>query len=789
MKCEGDKIYSEPGRCPVCKMHLEELQAEKSPSSCSHCESHSHDTATHDQPEIKEGQYYCPMYCEGDKTYDEPGDCPKCGMELQQKESSAMEDTLYTCPMHPEVEKPEPGECPICGMELIPKKVGKEAKKDSALDKMRRKLIVAIILTIPVLFLSMGKMVGIPMDWLSVKWNHILQAVLTTPVVLYSGGFFFIRAWKSIQNRSSNMWTLIGIGVGAAYLFSLVGMFFPDLFPANFKTNGWVDVYFETAAVITTLILVGQVIELQAHKRTRSAIRSLLQLQPDLARLIMNGEEKEVPLKEVHKGDLLKVKPGEKIPLDGKVEEGHSSVDESMITGESMPVEKTQGDDVTGGTINGQGTLRIKVTQVGENTVLSQIIQMVQNAVSSRAPIQNLADKVASYFVPVVIAIALLSFIIWGAMGEWVFAFVNAVAVLLIACPCALGLATPMSITVGSGKGARSGVLFKTAEALQSMSSVDVVIVDKTGTLTEGKPRVQEMVFLNEDKLAMLRKVASVEDQSEHPLAQSIVNEAREKGLELLNVQDFASTTGKGVQGVVEGTKIRVGKWQWFEEEAYVIPQELKEKARKWEGHAWTLIGCAEGEQVTGLIGIADSVKEDAANAIAYLRKQNIRIIMMTGDNESTAKAVASSLNIDEYQANCRPEDKQNKVRSLEEEGLKVAMAGDGINDAPALAQATVGMAMRQGTDVAMESADVTLMKSDVAGIARAHKLSKAVMKNIRQNLFFAFVYNSLGVPVAAGLLYPFFGILLSPMIAAAAMSFSSVSVIGNALRLKWLRL
>jgi Cu2+-exporting ATPase len=790
MKCEGDKTYTEEGRCPTCNMHLQQVEEgnQKEEGGCEHCASHENVHDSTDEHEIEEGKYYCPMYCEGDKTYDKPGECPKCGMELQKKESSNNDQVKYTCPMHPEVENDGPGECPKCGMELVPKQEKKEEEKDPALVKMWRRLIVAIVLTIPLLVLSMGKMVGIPMDWISKGWNHILQALLATPIVFYSGGFFFVRAWKSIENRSSNMWTLIGIGVGVAYIFSIVGMLFPEWFPSNFKSEGWVDVYFESAAVITTLILVGQVIELRAHKRTRSAIKSLLQLQPDTARLIEDGKAKEVHLKDVNTGDLLKVKPGEKIPLDGTVKEGHSSVDESMITGESIPVEKTESDEVTGGTINGNGSLTIKVTQVGEDTVLSQIIHMVQEASRSKAPIQNLADKVASYFVPAVIGVAILAFLIWGAMGEWVFAFVNAVAVLLIACPCALGLATPMSITVGSGKGAKSGVLFKTAEALQAMSTVDAVILDKTGTLTEGKPKVQEVAFLQNEDENLLELVASVENQSEHPLAQAILNYANEENIDLLDVKEFESITGKGVEAKVNDRNVRVGKWKWLKEELDA-PAELKDKAKEWESNAWTLIAAAVDGTIKGLIGIADTVKEDAVEAIKYMHEQDIRIIMMTGDNESTAKAVASELNIDEYHANCSPEDKQNKVKSLVEQDQKVAMAGDGINDAPALAQATVGLAMRKGTDVAMESADITLMKSDVTGIARAHKLSKAVMRNIKQNLFFAFIYNTLGVPVAAGILYPFFGILLSPVIAAAAMSFSSVSVIGNALRLKTLKL
>jgi Cu2+-exporting ATPase len=784
MHCEGkDKVYDEPGRCPVCHMHLLPLS-----------EKEAQEEQQHQAPKVKksaipEGSYYCPMYCEGEKTYEEPGECPACGMDLQQKESRTPE-VAYTCPMHPEVESETPGECPKCGMDLVPERVQKD-EKDHSLLKMERKFYLALTLTIPLFILSMGGMLGLPVDRIPPFWNYVAQAILATPVVLYSGDFFFTRGWRSIVNRSPNMWTLIALGVAAAYGFSLFGLLFPGWFPESFKTNGLVDVYFESAAMITTLVLLGQVIEHRAHKRTRSAIQSLLELQPATALLLKDGQEKEVALKEIQVGDQVKVKPGSNIPLDGKVIEGSSGVDESMITGESLPVEKEAGDLVVGGTTNGKGTLVVEVRELGEDSVLSQIIDMVQEASRSKAPIQNLADRVAAYFVPIVVSIALLTFGIWGIFGpepSWVFAFVNAVAVLVIACPCALGLATPMSITVGSGKGAQNGVLFKSAAAIQEMGQIDHLILDKTGTLTEGKPTV-EAFFALKDEQEALRWLGAVERESEHPLADAAFDYVEANTTDIPQAEDFESLTGKGVKATVEGQTIRVGQWQWMEDSGYFILPPLRQKVEEWQDKPWTILGVAKGEGVVAAFAISDPIKKDAKEAITYLHKQGIRITMMTGDNEATAAYVAEELGIDDYQAHCTPEDKRNKVKALTDAGQKVAMAGDGINDAPALAQSTVGIAMRKGTDVAMNSADMTLMQSDVGGIVRAHKLSQAVMRNIKQNLFFAFVYNSLGVPIAAGVLYPFFGLLLSPVIAAAAMSFSSVSVIGNALRLKALRL
>lgn len=783
MHCEGkDKVYEEAGRCPVCHMHLLPLNEKEA-------QEEAHQAPKVKKSAIPEGAYYCPMYCEGEKTYEEPGECPACGMDLQQKESRTPE-VAYTCPMHPEVQSEEPGECPKCGMELIPERVQKD-EKDHSLLKMERKFYVALILTIPLFILSMGGMIGLPIDRIPMFWNIVAQTVLATPVVLYSGDFFFSRGWRSIINRSPNMWTLIALGVAAAYGFSLFGLLFPGWFPESFKTNGLVDVYFESAAMITTLVLLGQVIEHRAHKRTRSAIQSLLELQPATALLLKDGQEKEVALKEIQVGDQVKVKPGSNIPLDGKVIEGSSGVDESMITGESLPVEKEAGDLVVGGTTNGKGTLVVEVRELGEDSVLAQIIDMVQEASRTKAPIQNLADRVATYFVPIVVSIAVLTFGIWGLFGpepSWVYAFVNAVAVLVIACPCALGLATPMSITVGSGKGAQNGVLFKSAGAIQEMGQIDHLIVDKTGTLTEGKPSVEDF-FALKDREQALRWLGAVERESEHPLADAALDYVQAAIDEIPPAEDFESLTGKGVKATVEGETIRVGQWQWLEESGYFILPPLRQKVEAWQDKPWTIIGVAKGEGVVAAFAISDPIKEDAQKSIAYLHQQGIQITMMTGDNEATAAYVAKELGIDDYQAHCTPEDKRDKVKALTEAGHKVAMAGDGINDAPALAQSTVGIAMRKGTDVAMNSADMTLMQSDVAGIVRAHQLSQAVMHNIKQNLFFAFVYNSLGVPIAAGVLYPFFGLLLSPVIAAAAMSFSSVSVIGNALRLKAVRL
>ncbi len=700
--------------------------------------------------------------------------------------------TVYTCPMHPQVRAPEPGSCPICGMGLEPETVSLEEEDDSELRDMTRRFWGAVALTIPLVFLAMGGLIpGIEMDSLVPHGIRMwLELGLATPVVLWSGWPFFVRGWRSVVTWNLNMFTLIALGVGVAYIYSLVAAVAPGIFPPSFRNeSGQVGVYFEAAAVIVALVLLGQVMELRARSSTNAAIKALLGLAPKTARRIGDdGEEEDVSLEDVQIGDRLRVRPGEKIPVDGVVEEGRSSVDESMISGEPIPVEKTSGDEVIGATINGTGSLIIEAQRVGSETLLAQIVQMVAEASRSRAPIQNLVDVVAAWFVPAVVVIAVITFIIWGMVGPapaMAYAIINAVAVLIIACPCALGLATPMSIMVASGKGASAGVLFKDAEAIQTLRQVDTLIVDKTGTLTEGRPKLTNVIAAEgyeEEKVLQL--AATLERGSEHPLAAAIVEGARDREVELSSYSDFDSVTGKGVKGRIDSRKVALGNRAMMEAESIEV-DDLVGKAEDLRGEGKTAMFIAVDGKAAGLVAVADPIKESTPEAIEALHADGIRIVMLTGDSATTAKAVAGRLGIDEVMAEVLPEQKAEKVKSLQAEGLFVAMAGDGINDAPALAQAQVGIAMGTGTDVAMESAGVTLVKGNLTGIVRARKLSRATMRNIKQNLFFAFVYNALGVPVAAGVLYPFFGILLSPIIAAAAMSFSSVSVIGNALRLR----
>ncbi|MBE0647427.1 MAG: copper-translocating P-type ATPase [Bacteroidales bacterium] len=748
-----------------------------------------------DHGDHSQGTYYCPMHCEGDKTYDKPGDCPKCGMDLKMVEvpsAGPAGKTIYTCPMHPEVKQDHPGSCPKCGMDLVPEKSEDTSEEEKAYKKMAKRFWIALALSIPVFIIAMSEFFPfMHLDALASQkvWNWV-QFILATPVVFYSSWEFFKRGWSSIRRWAPNMWTLISIGVGAAYLFSFVGMLFPGLFPDHFKdAQGNVHLYFEAAAVILTLVLLGQVLELKAHSKTNSAIRALLGLVPPVARVIRNGEEEEIPLEEVQVGDLLRVKPGEKIPVDGIITEGSAIVDESMITGEPMPADKSEGDNVTAGTINGKTSFIMKAEKVGSDTLLSQIIEMVNKASRSRAPIQKLADVVAKYFVQIVIGVALLTFAIWAIWGPepaLVYAFVNAVSVLIIACPCALGLATPMSIMVGTGRGAQSGVLVKDARAIEEMNKVDTLIIDKTGTITEGKPALKSYTSfgdLSDDDI--LRLAASVDAYSEHPLAEAIVMGAKEKGVVLEKLENFESVTGKGVKAVYHGKRIGLGNSRLKDDFSAKLAKELEDQVKEWQLTGQTVMYLIIENSVEGIISVADTIKPTSAKAIKALQKMGLKVYMLTGDNEFTAKTVAGELNLDGYQADCMPEDKYNKVKELQDEGRVVAMAGDGINDAPALEQANVGIAMGTGTDIAMQSAEITLVKGDLAGIVRARELSTKVMRNIKQNLFFAFVYNSIGVPIAAGILFPFFGILLSPMIAAAAMSFSSVSVISNALRLR----
>jgi Cu+-exporting ATPase len=744
-------------------------------------------------------EYTCPMDPEVVQTG--PGACPKCGMALEpMTPASPTTKTEYVCPMHPQIVRDEPGACPICGMALEPRVVTLEEEENPELKDMKRRFWVGVALTLPVLFLAMSEMIpGQPIQHaLSTRLLTFIQFALATPVVLWGGRPFFERGWASIVNRSPNMFTLIAIGTGAAWLYSVIATFLPDIFPPSFRGHGGeVAVYFEAAAVITTLVLLGQVLELRARSRTSSAIKMLFGLAPKTARVIRgherpNGVEEEIPLDQVHPGDLLRVRPGEKVPVDGVVTEGRSSVDESMVTGEPIPVEKTRGDKVTGGTINATGGFVMRAERVGADTLLAQIVRMVGEAQRSRAPIQRLADAVSAWFVPAVVAIAVITFLIWAFAGpepRMAYAMVNAVAVLIIACPCALGLATPMSVMVGTGRGATAGVLIKNAEALETLEKVNTLVVDKTGTLTEGKPKLTMFADTGVvDDGTALRLAASLERGSEHPLAAAFVAAANERGVKLAPVSDFRSVTGKGVIGRVDGHEIALGNQKLLAELGVDLGAGA-EKAAEWRERGATVIFLAVDKQLWRLFGVEDPIKESSREAIRELHEEGLRIVMLTGDNRATAEAVARRLGIDEVIAEVLPEHKSEFVARLQGEGRVVAMAGDGVNDAPALARAHVGIAMGAGTDVAMESAGVTLVQGDLRGIARAIKLSRATMRNIRQNLFFAFVYNALGVPIAAGALYPFIGLLLSPMIASAAMTFSSVSVITNALRLRKLDL
>jgi len=743
---------------------------------------------------IESTVYTCPMHPE--VREDRPGSCPKCGMALEPVAAPGPGvRTEYTCPMHPEVVQDHPGNCPKCGMTLEPRTVA--AQEDTTeLDAMTRRFWVSTALALPVFMLAM--VADLAPAWLPRNLSiHLVQWIefaLATPVVLWGGWPFFVRGWRSVVSWNLNMFTLIGLGVAVAWSYSVVALLLPPLFPASMRhADGTVPVYFEAAAVITALVLLGQVLELRARSRTGAAIKLLLGLAPKNARRVRaDGGEEDVPLEQVKPGNILRVRPGEKVPVDGVVTQGSSAVDESMVTGEPIPVEKSAGAHLIGATVNGTGSLLMRAEKVGSDTLLAQIVRMVSEAQRSRAPIQKLADIVASWFVPAVVVIAAITFVIWGLWGpepRLAHAVVNAVAVLIIACPCALGLATPMSIMVGTGKGASLGVLIKNAEALEVMERIDTLVVDKTGTLTEGKPRLVSLAAVNGfEETEVLRLGASLERGSEHPLAEAIVGGAKDKGVALSPAENFASLTGKGVRGDVEGHAVALGNVKLLEELG-IDPARLRETAETARGEGQTVMFVAVDGKVAGLIGVADPVKDSTPEAIRNLREAGVEVVMLTGDSRTTASAVARRLGIDRVEAEVLPDQKAEIVKKLQSEHRIVAMAGDGINDAPALAQAQVGIAMGTGTDVAMESAGVTLVKGDLRGIVRARRLSRAVMHNIRQNLFFAFVYNSLGVPVAAGVLYPVFGLLLSPMIAAAAMSFSSVSVIGNALRLRRARI
>jgi Cu+-exporting ATPase len=735
--------------------------------------------------------HICPM-CEGVRQKG-PGTCRKCGMALEPAARGPRKATRYTCPMHPEIVRDEPGDCPICGMALEPTTVTLEREPSPELASMTRRLWIAAPLSLPVLVLAMGADIGLPIDRLVAPGLSVwLQFLLATPVVLWCGAPFFVRGWASLRGWNLNMFTLIAIGTGAAWLYSAAATLAPELFPAELRgMHGMVPVYFEASAVIVTLVLIGQVLELRARERTGDALRALLDLAPKTARrLTEDGEDEEVPLERIAEGDRLRVRPGESVPVDGTVLEGRSAVDESMVTGESIPVEKGPEDTVIGGTLNGTGGLIVRAEHVGENSMLSRIIRMVAEAQRSRAPIQGLADRVAGIFVPTVVAIALGAFVLWLAIGpspSFTYALVAAVSVLIIACPCALGLATPMSIMVGTGRGAQAGVLIRSAEALERFAEVDTLVFDKTGTLTEGRPKLIA-VETAEDAAAsqddLLRLAASLERGSEHPLAAAIVSGAKDKSLALVEAADFASVTGKGVTGKADGREIALGN-EALMADLGLEPGALAKRADALRGEGATVMFVALDGALAGLVAVADPVKATTEEALAGLRAEGLRLIMLTGDARRTAEAVAARLGIDEIEAEVSPEDKGALVQRLRGEGRIVAMAGDGVNDAPGLAAADVGIAMGTGTDVAIESAGMTLVKGDLAALLRARALSRRVMANIRQNLIFAFAYNSLGIPIAAGLLYPFTGHLLNPMIAAAAMSLSSVSVIANALRLR----
>ncbi len=736
-------------------------------------------------------EYTCPMHPEVRQP--KPGACPKCGMALEPVHVAApARKTEWTCPMHPQIVHDVPGSCPICGMALEPRTVALTDEDNPELVDMRRRFWVSVGLTAPLVLMMLGSLLpGQPIHKLvPMSIASWVELALATPVVLWGGWPFFVRFWQSLVNRSPNMFTLIGLGVGVAYLYSLGAALMPGIFPESFRdASGRVGTYFEAAAVIVTLVLLGQVMELKARSQTSAAIKALLGMAPTTARRIeSDGTEADVPLDRVHVGDRLRVRPGEKVPVDGIVLEGRSAVDESLVSGEPIPVEKEAGSRLVGATINGTGSLVMRAEKVGADTLLARIVQMVAQAQRSRAPIQRLADQVSAWFVPTVVVIAILTFIVWAVVGpqpRMVYAIVNAVAVLIIACPCALGLATPMSIMVAAGKGATMGVLFKNAEAIETLRIVDTLVFDKTGTLTEGKPKLVRIVLASgwQDAEA-LRLAASLERGSEHPLAAAIVAAAEERHLRLSNVSDFSAISGKGVRGSFEGKPIALGNAALLSDLGLPIGP-LETEATRMRGDGQTAMFLAVDNAAVAVIGVADPIKNTTPEAIRQLHEDGLRLAMLTGDNRTTAKAVAQKLGIDEVHAEVLPDRKAEVVRQLQSQGRTVAMAGDGINDAPALAAARVGIAMGTGTDVAMESAGITLVKGDLRGIVRARQLSRATMSNIRQNLFFAFVYNALGVPIAAGVLFPFTGLLLSPVFAAAAMSFSSVSVIGNALRLR----
>ncbi len=738
--------------------------------------------------------YHCPMHCEGDKNYDKAGDCPVCGMNLEKVHEQNNTKRLFTCPMHPEIIQDHSGSCPICGMDLVTMNPN-DSEEQKTYKDLLFKMKIATAFTVPIFIIAMMEMMpNNPMHKiLPAIYSNWVQLFLSLPVVFFACWMFFVRAFKSIITWNLNMFTLIGIGAGIAFIFSMVGLFYPSIFPTEFKNhNGSVSLYFEATTVILTLVLLGQLLEAKAHSRTSGAIKELLKLAPTEATLVIDGNDKLISIHDIKKGDLLRVKPGDKIPVDGKITDGESSIDEAMITGEPIPVDKKIDDNVIAGTINGNKSFVMIAEKVGSETLLSQIVKMVNDASRSKAPIQKLADSIAKYFVPIVVITSIITFFVWAKFGPepaLVYGFINAIAVLIIACPCALGLATPMSVMVGIGKGAQLGVLIRNAEALENMNKVNVLITDKTGTITEGKPSVEKIYAINNDEDNLLQNIASLNQYSEHPLAQAVVNFAKTKTISLIEVKDFEAVAGKGVRGTVNNKKVALGNEKLMEQVKATVSDDLENKIIAEQKLGKTVSYIAVDGVGVGFVSITDAIKTSSKEAIKELMRQGVEVIMLTGDNENTAKAVADELNLASFKAGCLPEDKLNEIKKLQAQGKIVAMAGDGINDAPALAQADIGIAMGTGTDVAIESAKITLVKGDLQGIVKAKNLSHAVMRNIKQNLFFAFFYNILGIPIAAGVLFPFFGILLSPMIAALAMSFSSVSVIANALRLRNLKI
>lgn len=853
MHCEGDKTYDQPGRCPVCGMYLVPMEnienkhhhpdhrhsTEQAPTVVAQTKmeqqhesiiqehnhagqqhqsvaqdhdhhqhesiQHGHDHNQHkhahndhsaaakpNQPKAgSAGKYYCPMHCEGDKLYDKPGNCPVCGMNLE-KVPELTKSTQYSCPMHPEIVQDHPGSCPICGMDLVPIAGGNDTDDDRTYRDLRMKLWLSILFTVPIFILSMGEMLpGNPIGKvIPPDWSGWIQLFLSLPVVFYTCWSFFQRGWISFKTWRLNMFSLIALGAGAGFVYSIIGLFFPQLFPADLKNHhGYIALYFESVTVILTLVLLGQVMEAKAHSKTNSAIKELIKLSPSDATRVENGVDVKIGVDQIKIGDTLKVKPGDKIPVDGQITNGTTSIDESMLTGEPLPVEKREGDKVSSGTINGERSFLMKAERIGSDTLLAQIIQMVNDASRSKAPIQRLTDKVSEIFVPIVIVIALLTFFawwIWGPAPSLAYGFANALAVLIVACPCALGLATPMSVMVGVGKGAKNGILIKDASALEKMNKVDVVLTDKTGTITEGKPTVDDIQPTAKSSInEILSLAAALNSNSTHPLGQAIIDRAKKEGNKIeQQVTDFENVAGQGIKGHINGQLIALGNQLLMDSGQVIIPNEIRKAVESAQSNGKTVSYLSKGSDLLGYFSISDQIKTSSKQAIHYLLQHDVDVIMLTGDNAHTAKSVAGQVGIKHFKANALPKDKLQEIHKLQEQGHIVAMAGDGINDAPALAQADIGIAMGTGTDVAIQSASLTLLQGDLIGIAKAKILSKKLLRNIKENLGFAFIYNILGIPLAAGLLYPSFGILLSPMIAAAAMSFSSVSVILNSLRL-----